>query len=57
MKIVFFDDRAPKQPLRPEHKVERFADRRLADVVTADQESMPVEIHDAARDTSKVCDC
>ena len=41
MKVVFVDDGPSIEPFRPQHEVEGLANRRFADVVSADQKCVP----------------
>jgi hypothetical protein len=56
MEVVLVYNRTSKKPLGTEHQVERFADGRFADVVSADQERMAVEVHGTLRNAPKILD-
>ncbi|WP_440144290.1 hypothetical protein [Bradyrhizobium canariense] len=57
MKVMLVDHRPAIQPLGPQHEVESLANRRFPDVVAADQESVPRQMHDTVGNAAEVRDC
>jgi hypothetical protein len=54
MEVMLVDDGPAEQPLRAEHKIERFAHRRFADVVAADQQRVACEVDHAVGNASEI---
>ena len=56
MKVVLVDHGPSIEPLRSQHKVESLANRRFADVVSADQKCVSRQVDDATGNTAETRD-
>ena len=57
MKVMLVDHRPAIEPLGPQHEVESLANGRFPDVVAADQECVPRQMHDTIGDAPEIRDC